>query len=93
MEITLLIDGKEKTFTAPFISTRKLKDTLKLSEKVAEGFTSEVVDETAEYMCDIYGKKFTVDNLLDGFPAQKYFNKVLEDMTAIINGFNEVVKN
>lgn len=93
MEITLLIDGKEKTFTAPFVSTRKLKDTLKLSEKVAAGFTSEVVDETAEYMCDIYGHKFTSDELLDGYPAQKYFSKVLEDMSAIINGFNEAVKN
>jgi len=93
MKITLIINGEEKTFTAPFISTRKLKKTLALSEKVNNGFSVETIDEIAEYIADIYGNQFTQNDVLDGFPGNEFFNKALEDMEAIIEGFNNKVKN
>lgn len=93
MEITIRIDDKDKKFIAPFVSTRKLKETLKLSEKVQEGFTVEIMDELADFEVSLYGNQFTVDDLLDGYPAQDFFNKVLEDLQAVVGNFNSAVKN
>lgn len=93
MKITLLIDGEEKTFTAPFISARKLKDTLALSKKVEKGFTIETMDELGEYLVGVYGKQFTLDQLLDGFPANEFFGKALADMQNVVGNFDEKVKN
>lgn len=93
MEIILKINNEDKKFIAPFVSTRRLKETLKLSEKVQEGFTLEIMDEVAEYEVSLYGNQFTVDDLLDGYPAENFFNKVLEDMENVVGQFNESVKN
>lgn len=93
MEITIKIDDKDKKFKAPFVSTRKLKETLELSEKVQEGFTVEIMDELADFEVSLYGNQFTADDLLDGYPAQDFFNKVLEDLQAVIGNFNSAVKN
>lgn len=93
MQIKLLIGGQEKTFTAPFVSTRRLKETLVLSNKVQNGFDEKVLDEVGEYLVNIYGKQFTLDELLDGFPANKFFEKALEDMQIVIGNFDEKIKN
>lgn len=93
MEIVLKIDDKDTKFIAPFVSARKLKDTLKLSEQVQKGFTVEIMDELAEFEVGLYGDKFTIDELLDGYPAGKFFDKVLEDMQVVIGNFNTSVKN
>ena len=93
MEITLLINGKEKTYKAPFISARNLKKTLQLSEKVQSGITDEIMDELAEYEVSLYGNQFTSDELLDGYEASKFFKKVLEDLEKVIGEFDLSVKN
>lgn len=93
MKITLLINKEERIFEAPFISARKLKKALEISEEVQKGFTIEVMDITAKFMVDVYGNQFTEDELLDGFEGPKYFEKVLEDMSAVLSGFSEKVKN
>lgn len=93
MKIKLIIDGQEKTFTAPFVSTRRLKETLSLSNKVQNGFDEKIMDEVGEYLVNIYGKQFTLDQLYDGFPASEFFSKALEDIQAVIGTFDEKVKN
>ncbi|MBY6758636.1 hypothetical protein HYH82_15190 [Clostridium botulinum] len=93
MTITLLIDGKEKIFKAPFISTRRLKETLSLSEKICDGITVETIDEVAEHLVEIYGEQFTIDELYDGFPANEFANKAIEDMQRVLGNFEDKVKN
>lgn len=94
MEIKLIIGNEEKTFKAPFISARKLRNTLVISEKVnTEGFNVGLMDEVSEFLVEIYGYKFTSDELLDGYPSNKFFEKALEDMNYIIQGFDNSVKN
>ena len=93
MKITLKINNEDKTYVAPFISARKLKETLKLSNKVQNGFTEELMDELAEYEVGLYGNQFTSDDLLDGYPSNEFFNKVLEDIEVVIGDFNASVKN
>ncbi|ABS39322.1 hypothetical protein FDB72_17570 [Clostridium botulinum] len=91
--ITLLIDGKEKIFNAPFISTRRLKETLALSEKIYNGITIETIDEVAEHLVEIYGNQFTIDELYDGFPANEFANKAIEDMQRVLGNFEDKIKN
>ncbi|MGG7163793.1 phage tail assembly chaperone G [Clostridium ihumii] len=93
MKITLLIDGKEKTFIAPFVSTRRLKETLALSKLMERGVNSDSIDTLGEYMVDVYGKQFTIDELLDGFPASEFIDKVVEDMEKVIGSFEKKLKN
>lgn len=93
MKINLIIDNKEKTFIAPFISTRRLKETLALSNKVQHGFDEKVLDELGIYLVNLYGKQFTLDDLLDGFPSSEFFNKALDDMQKVIGDFNLQIKN
>lgn len=80
MEITLLIDKEEKNFKAPFLSARKLKEAFKLTEKAQNGLDLNMLDDSAKFMVSIYGNQFTEDELLDGFEASKFFEKVLEDL-------------
>lgn len=93
MKITLKINGEDKQFTAPFVSCRKLRDTLELSKKVENGFTLEILDELNQFEVDLYGKQFTTDELLDGFLAGEFFKKVVEDMQKVLGTFNSAVKN
>lgn len=93
MKIKLFIKGEEKTFTAPFVSTRRLKETLQLSNKVQKGLDEKIMDELGNYIVNIYGKQFTLDELYDGFPAKEFFNKAIEDMETVIGDFGSKVKN
>ncbi|MDS1005297.1 hypothetical protein P9J83_17670 [Clostridium sporogenes] len=93
MEITLKIDDKDKIFIAPFIGARMLKRSLALSKKFQGGMDESIMDEIATYLVDVYGKQFTMDELYDGFPAKKFFNKAFEDLNEVIGGLEEKVKN
>lgn len=93
MKIKLRINGEDKTFTAPFISARKLKDSFALSKKVQGEFDENTLDEVGNYLVNIYGNQFTLDQLYDGFPADQFLNKALEDMQKVMGVFDEKVKN
>jgi hypothetical protein len=93
MKITLKINEEDKQFTAPFINCRKLRDTLELSKKIDNGFTLEILDELTQFEVDLYGKQFTTDELLDGFPSGEFFEKVVQDMQKVLGNFNSAVKN
>lgn len=97
MKIELIINNEEKTFEAPFISTRKLKETLKLSNKLQgamkEGISEEIMDELVDYEVTLYGNLFTADDLLDGYPSDKFFEKILSDIEVVIGNFGMALKN
>lgn len=94
MKITLIINNEEKIFEAPFISARKLRETLALSDKVnKEGMNIEIIDDLTKFIVGVYGNQFTEDDLLDGLASDKLFEKALSDMKQVINGFDESIKN
>lgn len=93
MKIVLKINNEDKTFIAPFVSARRLKDTLNLSNKIQKKFDENILDEVAVYLTEIYGKQFTVDQLYDGLPANEFLNKAIEDMQEIIGDFDKKIKN
>lgn len=93
MKITLKINGEDKTFTAPFVNARKLKDSFALSKKFQEDFNENTLDEAGNYLVNIYGNQFTLDELYDGFAADKFLSKAVEDMERVMGVFDEKVKN
>lgn len=93
MKITLMIDDKEKTFVAPFISARRMKDTIKLSNKLQDNFTEELIDELCNYLVKIYGNQFTIDDVLDGMESNDFIKKAVKDMQTVMGNFDDEVKN
>lgn len=95
MQIKLMIDGKEKTFTAPFVNTRRLKETIALKVDLTNKDISEgdKLDKATVYLVDVYGKQFTADELLDGFPANDFYDKAVHDMKVINGDLEDSVKN
>lgn len=93
MEIILMINNEEKIYKAPFVSARKLKDTFKLSNKIQNGIDENTMDDLANYLVEIYGKQFTIDELYDGYPAQDFFAKAMNDLQTVIGDFEDKLKN
>lgn len=93
MQITLNIDNQERTFIAPFISTRKLRKAMALVKDLNGDFNEETMDKLAEYLIEVYGNQFTLDQLYDGFPGNKFFKKAIDDITSITGEFEEKIKN
>lgn len=91
LELTLFIDGKEKTFVAPFVNTRMLRRAMELakSEEDLENFGVENLDSTIDYLVDLFGKQFTRDEFYDGMPAHLFQSTVERCMQAITSGMNE----
>lgn len=89
LKLTLVIGEGKKDFTAPFISARKLRATLSMQKKMeSEGVGEGTIDEMAAYIVDIFGGKFTEDELLDGIAGDEFlptFTRCVETVTGNSN--------
>lgn len=90
MNITLKIEDKEKIFSSGFVSTRKLKKALELTKDIDKITQNADVafNILAEFMLELYNHQFTIDELLDGYPANEFFKKAIEDLQSIVGDFN-----
>lgn len=89
MKITLNIDKKDREFITPFISGRKLRNTFAISKKI-EGLKQDetMLDEMVNYIVDIFGNQFTLDQFYDGMEAKKIiptFMDLVEEITGVTN--------
>lgn len=89
MQITLLIGGKEKTFTQSFVKARILRNAFRLGAKIDENIDTsgrteteqqdhnlELLDMLAEFVVDVFEGKFTVDDLWDGIALEEFQEKL-----------------
>ncbi|AGK96804.1 phage tail assembly chaperone G [Clostridium pasteurianum] len=85
MKITLMIDDKKKTFTAPFIGGRRLRDAMAMSEEMeGKQIGVESLDKIVDFMVDIFGKQFTIDDLYDGIESKElipFYQKCIQKIT------------
>lgn len=85
MEITLKIEGKDRTFTTDFISARMVRRTIEIARELNfENITPEELDSLMDYIVVLFGGQFTRDELYDGLPSQDL-------LPTIIGCINEVV--
>ena len=85
MDITLKIKGKDKSFTAGFISARMVRRTIEVSQGVNfENISPDELDKLIDYIVELFGSQFTRDDVYDGLSSK-------ELIPTITNCINEVV--
>lgn len=85
-KLTLLIDGKDKTFISHFIPTRILRNFLEAQTRIdMNAMNAEDLDEILAMLCSAYNNQFTLDELYDGLPADK-LQDTLENFILAVNG-------
>ncbi|MBU5342278.1 phage tail assembly chaperone G [Caldifermentibacillus hisashii] len=88
MKISLLIDGKEKTFTNDYVNARHFRNALKLNKEFRElGLTiadEETYEKLSEFVVSAFNNQFTLGELEEGIKIENYlaelqriFNEVL----------------
>jgi hypothetical protein len=68
--LTLLIDDKEKTFTAPFVTGMVWRKWIELQDKVADlsKLTVKEMDEFANLVVIAFNQQFTLEQFYSGLP-------------------------
>ena len=83
MIIKLIINEKERTFKAGFISGRRLRETMDMSEKLeGKKQNGETLDSMVDYLVNLFGKQFTRDEFYDGIAS----DKILSTFTECVQG-------
>ncbi|HZJ99104.1 MAG TPA: hypothetical protein VFC79_03815 [Tissierellaceae bacterium] len=82
MEIKLIVDNKEKTYVADFISARMLRRTLEISEKVNfNDMKADELDTMVDFIVELFKSQFTRDSVYDGLAS----NELIPTITRCIN--------
>lgn len=85
MKIVLRIDGKEKTFLADFISARMMRRTIEISKGINfEDISVDELDTMVEYLVQLFGKQFTIDDVYDGLPSKELIPKLIQCINEVV---------
>lgn len=91
MAITLQLEmsGKEKTFVAPAPKARMIRNAIEITEHLDEKkLTTADLDGMADFVVEVFGKKFTVDDLYDGIEADKFASTLLNVINGLMGGMS-----
>ena len=91
MEVTIKINGKDKTFKTDFISARMFKKTEELQRR-ADNKEDIDLDEVVQYIVDVFGNQFTVDEFYDGVDVADIFPIYLDTINAVIEKFQSKIQ-
>lgn len=84
MQITLRIEGQDKTFTQDFISGRMFRKAIEMEKHFKDRIDENTLDEMVGFVADAYGKQFTIDQFYDGIESNKLIGTVTQTIHAII---------
>ncbi|OJF17783.1 MAG: hypothetical protein A6D91_09930 [Bacillaceae bacterium G1] len=89
MQITLRINGKEKTFTQDFISGRMFRRTLEIAKKFQQfqdgQIDVETLDIAVDYVVDLFDGQFTRDEFYDGIEAGRLIKTIVDCVNEVVN--------
>ncbi|MBN6186402.1 hypothetical protein JQN58_05300 [Aneurinibacillus sp. BA2021] len=91
MEITLLINGEEKKFGTGFISARMFRRAISMQKKMTNGLSEEDLDEVVDYVVDMFGSKFTRDQLYDGLESDQLIPTIIRCINQVVGKVNQTV--
>jgi hypothetical protein len=71
MQFKLFIEDKEKTFSVPYVKGRIFRRALKMNKMFGVGIeiTPEVMDQLADFVCEVFNNQFTPEDVWDGLPV------------------------
>lgn len=87
-QITLMIDNKEKTFTAGFTKGSLALRALALGKKFEENedsINAEAIYEVADLVVDVYNKEFDRDQLIDGIDSSELFETLMMQLEMVVS--------
>lgn len=85
MQITLEINGQNKTFVAPFIKGRMVRRTIEISKSLnLKDLSAEELDRMVDYVVEVYGNQFTRDEFYDGIEAPKLLPTITDTLNTVI---------
>lgn len=83
MQIELAIDGEERIFVAPPVKARMLRNALVLKNTVDfNDIQTKELDQLVNFVCDAFGKQFSVDECYDGVDVGNFMPLILDVMSA-----------
>ncbi|MFJ7914483.1 MULTISPECIES: phage tail assembly chaperone G [unclassified Lysinibacillus] len=88
MQITLRIDGDNKTFTNDFVKARIFRNALKLNEKMSEEgnkISVETFDELVGFVVTVFDNQFTIDDFYDGVKAEELQSEIMRVFNGVLN--------
>ncbi|MFP7231938.1 hypothetical protein SFC70_08215 [Bacillus subtilis] len=93
MQITLLINGEEKVFSAPFIKGRMLREAIKLS-KTSNFDDLDVgdLDNLVDYVVRVYDGQFSLDEFYDGISSEKMISTISDTIQGVVGTVNAGVE-
>ncbi len=93
MEITLKVAGRDKTYTANFISARMVRRTIEISKDINfENISPEELDKFMDYITELFGGQFNRDELYDGLASQKLISTITGCINEVVGQVAEVTK-
>jgi hypothetical protein len=87
MNIELMIEGKKKTFKLPsFIPGRMVRKAVSFTKVDTNNISEKTLDDMVEYVANVYGDKFTIDEFYDGIDSRVMMDVIAEAIQGIVNG-------
>jgi hypothetical protein len=83
LSITLKIDGKDKRFVTPsFISGKLFRQASEIAEEIESVDSKKFdLDKYLQFVCDVFGNKFDVNQLEEGLDARM----IIKTIFAVVN--------
>jgi hypothetical protein len=92
MTLKLTIDGKETIYVAPRPKARMVRKSAEITAGInPENMTTEQLDNLVAYIVELYGDKFTIDDLYDGIFADELIPTLQKCLNGIVNGTTDKV--
>ena len=82
---------KKKTFIAPEIKGRMLRRAIEFQKIDESTFDVTTLDNLVNFIVELFGNKFTVDDVYDGINIKLLFPTLMKCVNEVINQFNESV--
>jgi hypothetical protein len=87
MQITLRVNGENKTFTADFISGRMFRRAIEMQKHFRDGAANldeNTLDEMVGFVVEAYGKQFTIDEFYDGIQSDKLISTITQTINVVV---------
>ncbi|MCY8609882.1 hypothetical protein G3M81_12290 [Bacillus paralicheniformis] len=85
MQLTLRIDGQDRTFSTTFIKGRMLREAVTLAKETNfDDLTEEALDKLVNYIVRVYDHQFTQDEFYDGIESHKMIEAITETIQGVV---------
>lgn len=89
MEIVL----NNKTYVMPKVKTRMLRKAIEINENIDfSNMKTKDLDGLVDFIVELYGNKFTIDNFYDGLDADKLIETLNNSINGIVGNLGNKLK-